>query len=391
MKAYKIVSFLFMFIIFNSNLLASREDLNNEQTPLLNKITREDLDHIYYDDIGTESLSSDTSSFFMPEERGPLKILSIDGGGIRGILPLYYLARLEKELQRPCRELFDLIAGTSTGGIIALALSIGHSAETLLDLYLRQGGQIFEKRGWTSGPFGPKYQASGLMDILHEYCGNYMLSDARVPVLVTSYEMDEGKPLYFCSHYPDVDIGQPKYDMLMSDAARATSAAPTYFEPAEVIATNSEGEEEILHCLDGGTFSNNPVIGGISYAHALYSVNRSESSYRVLSLGTGYKNISIPYNTGRWAVSLWWGLKLLPVFFDGPSRSDTEDMKMMLGQNFDRVTTELTYANSAMDDVSEDNIFNLCRDAKKMFSDHQEAFNKWCDIFGLPDQEVLEG
>ena len=219
-------------------------------------------------------------------------VLSIDGGGIRGIIPAMILAYIEKQIRcrlPDCNEkcqprianYFDLIAGTSTGGIIALALTKpdhsgkpAYTAEDLVELYLDQGENIFNRSkryralsGW--GWLNKKYPADGIEQVLETYFKNTRLCEAITRVLIPSYDMRGarvhwkkkfdcrrgGHPRFFKS-YPiddleqssedgqcqskdcapeDSDTSAPRVDNhLMRDVARVTSAAPTYFKPLEL-------------------------------------------------------------------------------------------------------------------------------------------------------------
>lgn len=305
----------------------------------------------------------------------PLKILSIDGGGIRGIIPLFYLVQLEEKMGKQCYEVFDVLAGTSTGGMIALALSIGVPAKDILDLYVRRGSEIFVKN---KGIVGPKYSSSARRKIFQEFFGERKLSDAKVPVLVTAFEIERNRAMRLCSHYPDTLLLQKEYDMLMSDAALATSAAPTYFEPHKVDAKEA-GNDIVLNLIDGGVFANNPVVKAMCYAMALYDESFKTGVPHILSLGTGYQDYHISARRARCMSRLGWALKLFPILLNSPSGSSDDDMDLLLGSNYDRITTFLDYADKDLDKAG-DNIGNLLKDAREMITEHEESLEKWRKI-----------
>ena len=136
----------------------------------------------------------------------PYRILSLDGGGIRGLVPALVLASLEAETGKRITDLFDLVVGTSTGGILALALTAENppTAEELVGLYEKEGGRIFDRSFWRRLPghalLDEKYSAKGLVEVLEEYLGeDSLLSDATTDVLVTSYALERRMPFLFKS------------------------------------------------------------------------------------------------------------------------------------------------------------------------------------------------
>ena len=178
-----------------------------------------------------------------------MRVLAIDGGGIRGIIPALVLAELEDRTGRRAADLFDLVAGTSTGGILAAALTRPggeggpgqdahprYSARDLLGLYEAEGPEIFDRSllkrirsvdGWLD----ERYDDDGLEAALRRYLDGTRLSDALTDVLITAYEIERRDAFFFRSARARAD---PTYDFTLADACRATTAAPTYFEPARV-------------------------------------------------------------------------------------------------------------------------------------------------------------
>ena len=170
-----------------------------------------------------------------------LRILSIDGGGLRGLVPLLILKRIEEITGKKIHELFDLIAGTSTGGIIAAGLTATRdgkspalSVDSLIELYTTKGEIIFPRsknvfskaiRNIKSA-LGPKFSADGLDSQLKEYFGETLLKDTLKPIIITSYDIRNNEVLMFKTRLAKWDS---RYDLKLSSACRATSAAP---EPA---------------------------------------------------------------------------------------------------------------------------------------------------------------
>src|ERR1041385_7865125 len=138
----------------------------------------------------------------------PFKVLAVDGGGMRGIIPALILAELEERLQRPISDAFDLVAGTSTGGIIALALVTpgadgkpAMSAQNIVRLYETRGNTIFpqsmRQKLRVSSVLGAKYSADGVESVLHDVFGDMPLRSAIKPVLIPSYDIEKHTPIFF--------------------------------------------------------------------------------------------------------------------------------------------------------------------------------------------------
>lgn len=239
------------------------------------------------------------------------RVLSIDGGGIRGLIPLLVLKELERLAGRQIFELFDLIAGTSTGGIVALGLTKPQKVsdsrvDHLIDLYLRQGSRIFPNlrrlfvRGWGARfivpAFDVLYHHSGIESVLAEEFGEVKLSEALTNVIATSYEIEHLIPFIFSSHKA---LTQPGCDFLMRDVARATSACPVFFRPHLIAGKglylesrgSSHKKEHIdvphLAFADGGVFANNPTFCALAEANRLLEDCQGVNSFLIVSLGTG--------------------------------------------------------------------------------------------------------
>jgi uncharacterized protein len=269
-----------------------------------------------------------------PRGRDLVTVLSIDGGGIRGLVPARVVQALEERTGLAAWRLFDLVAGTSTGGIIALALTAPrpdrpgdpYPASDLVKLYRTRGPEIFRRSVGHSvaslgGLAGPKYSADALEGVLQEHFGAARLSDALAPVLVTSYDTAAAKPYLFKSYRqrsPGIPGSGLPGDHLAWHAARATSAAPTFFPPFQL--REGPGAEE-RSLVDGGVFANNPAMCALADAYKLFGGTRSR--YVVVSLGTGKDEIRLTYAEARGRGLLRWAIPILKVVFDGVS--DTVD------------------------------------------------------------------
>jgi patatin-like phospholipase/acyl hydrolase len=297
-----------------------------------------------------------------------IKILSIDGGGIRGIIPALVLAEPEKRTRRPIARLFDLIAGTSTGGILALGLSIPkttpgplYAASQLFEMFEREGAHIFSSRflHWAAALGNlrrAKYPAAGIEGVLLEYFGDSRLSDAATNVLITSYEIERSLPFFFRSA---IARERSDYDFPAREVARATSAAPTYFEPMK-LPTGTFIDHYTL--IDGGVFANNPAACALVEAR---TTQPDATDFLIVSLGTGELTSCLPYErTKNWG-AVRWAMPVLEVVFDGGSRTVDYQLRQILpgtspeSKRYYRFQTTLDAHNHSLDNASPENITAL--------------------------------
>ena len=291
------------------------------------------------------------------------RVLSIDGGGIRGIIPALVLAHLEQQIGEPCSALFDLMVGTSTGGMLALGLSVEDgsarplfSAQQLVKLYEEHGEEIFEQSLWrkvrsVGGMLEEAYSHEALEAILDRYFGERALSACSVPTMVTSYDIQHRRTVFPKSWHGD------HADLLCKEAARATSAAPTYFEP-----TTLEWGRESRTLIDGGVFMNSPSVSAYAEAQKLFP----DDEIAMLSIGTGELTRAIPYEAAKTWGSALWVMSLLDCMLDGVSKAADHQMRLFLGENYLRLQTPLHYASDDMDDASKGNIRNLRQTAEEL-------------------------
>lgn len=323
-------------------------------------------------------------------DRTLVKVLSIDGGGIRGIIPALVLAEIERQTKRPACELFDLIAGTSVGGIVTLGVTAPgqggkplHSAEELAGFFVEDGPKIFSRcllrtLRTFDGLLEQKYSASGLEAALQHNLGDALLSEALCDVLITSYDIQSHDPLFFKSHRARQD---PARDYPMRVVARATSAAPTYFEPAHVIPPASVPDRPRDYALvDGGTFANNPAM--CAYAEAMR--HHPDTDLLVVSLGTGRLTESIPFRKAKHWGLVEWARPLLGVVMDGSSAAIDYQLDQLLGRDRHhfRFQTELKGVSDSLDDVSTKNIDGLRRLADELIEKSATSIAAVCKLLG---------
>jgi patatin-like phospholipase/acyl hydrolase len=304
------------------------------------------------------------------------KILSIDGGGIRGIIPALVLAEIESRTGKSTAENFDLIAGTSTGGILALGFSKGdgsgksqYSATSLADMFQKRGKEIFSRSLWKgvsslNGLTDEFYSEKGLESILEEYFGDEPLSAGLTKTLITCYDIQNREPLFLKSWREEYRTVQ------MRHAARATSAAPTFFEPALVPIGGA-----IKALVDGGVFINSPAVSAYAEAKKIFP---EEDDFFVVSIGTGELIRPISYSEAKDWGKAEWLVPLLSCMFDGVSDASNYQMKMFLGDKYIRLQTSLSTASDDMDNATNGNIENLKLEARTLLSTHKSEIDLIC-------------
>ena len=303
------------------------------------------------------------------------RVLSIDGGGIRGIIPSMVLAHIEKQTRVPARELFDLIVGTSTGGIIALGLShpgserpMKFAARRLVKLFEEQGPIIFDQSLWKKvrsigGILEESYSHELLQSILEQHFGSSLMEQCLVPTMVTSYDIKNRKSVFIKSWVA-------KYSgILCSSAARATSAAPTFFRPAELTWDNATKS-----LIDGAIFINSPSVSAYAEACELF---KNKSSIKVLSLGTGEVTDPVQNEAKTYRSNALIVMTLLDSIFDGVSKAADKQMTSFLGSNYLRLQTRLHDASDDIDDASKKNLNALKDAARDMIKQNWTAIERF--------------
>lgn len=317
-----------------------------------------------------------------------IRILSIDGGGIRGIIPGTILMELEKILQKmdnnsssKLGDYFDMIAGTSTGGILScLYLVPGengkakYSAQEALDLYLKKGHIIFdrtfmEKIKSANGIIHEKFSGEPLSSLLKAYFGEETLDKFIKPSLITSYEITDRKAIFFTS----TDASENTlYNFKVRDVARATSAAPTYFPPAHIESVSGQS----FTLVDGGMYANNPALCAyaearkIEFSKFLNDPDKmdkpSAKDMIILSLGTGSVKKKYSYKNFEHAGEIKWLQPVIDILMSGNSETVSYQLTQMFltldkenQQHYYRLEPGLKEACSEMDIATPENINNL--------------------------------
>ncbi len=287
------------------------------------------------------------------------RILSLDGGGIRGLVTCRWLEGVDGALSVAGRPeipaSFDLLAGSSTGALIACGLALGRSPQELAGLYRTRRHDIFPgiaRRLWSrttrllsQGPSAPRYDGRGLEAVLADVFGDARLGDLRVPTLVTAYDTISRKPVVFKSFKP------AHADLRVRDVCRATCAAPTYF-PAHPL--HVEGADRAL--IDGGIVANNPTACAIAEALRKDPAVDRTRDLVVLSVGSGERIRPIDLRAAREWGALEWAVPIIDVLFDGNAESVDYIARHIVGDGYFRMQTPLTVGLDDLDDVSDTNI-----------------------------------
>ena len=269
---------------------------------------------------------------------GRFDILSLSGGGFLGLYTVAVLARLEDASGAPLARRFDLLAGTSIGGIIALGLAAEIPATKIQSAFERNGIAIFSNRpapvGWIATVidmprylFKPKYQADALRQTIVDLVGDdSRIGDLKHRVLVPAVNLTKGRPQIFKTpHHEDFRID---LNRLIVDVALATSAAPTYFPIAEI--------DDALYA-DGGLYANSPDL--LAVHEARHFLGQPEDNLHVLSVGTTTAQFSFAHANGRQLGLFGWARdqRLVSAMISSQQQSVDFMMRHRLGDRYLRL------------------------------------------------------
>ena len=302
---------------------------------------------------------------FLGGKARPVRILSIDGGGIRGILPAMVLAELERLSERPTAELFDLVAGTSAGALVGLALVTPNEqgtskfkAQEIARLYEIGSARVFSRTMWhqikaVGNLVDEKYPADGMTEVLQRIYGDALLSEALTDTLFTSYEIERRIPFFFRTHRARQDDA---HDYPMTQVIRAATAAPTYFEPAHIPTRDGH---DYYALVDGAVFAYNPALCAYVEAQAL---NPGVKDFVMVSLGTGQLTRRLPYEEVKdWGAARW-AQPLFSLMCDGDATVVDHQIAQILNvagngePRYFRFQVRLDTGSDDMDDTSRDNV-----------------------------------
>ncbi len=288
-----------------------------------------------------------------------MKVLALDGGGIRGLIPALVLAEIERRTGRPIRDLVDLVAGTSTGAILACALTRPDPlpAARIAELYVEEGPRIFDRsllKRITSvdGYLDERYDDDGLRAVLEQWLGSARLADADPAVLITVYDLERRRAVLL----------RRADDLSMVDAAHASSAAPTYFEPVRAGGAT---------LVDGGVFAINPAA--LAYAEVDGALDL------LVSLGTGEQTRPLPYDEVRGWGRLEWAEPILDVVFDGSADAVDLQLSALLEDAYVRLQTPLVEASTTSTTPARSNLAALAREAERLIAARDADIDRVCE------------
>jgi predicted acylesterase/phospholipase RssA len=289
-----------------------------------------------------------------------VKVLAIDGGGIRGLIPALVAAEIEQRTGQPIANLFDLVAGTSTGAIIACALTRPQPmpADRVAAIYEEEGPKIFDAsllKRITSvgGVIDERYDDRELVRSLRRHLGDTRLAEAVTGILVTAYDIEARQAL----------VLRREDDAGMVEAAHASSAAPTYFEPVRLGART---------LIDGGVFAINPAV--LAYAETNGSIDV------LASLGTGELTRPLPYDEAKDWGQVEWARPILDVVFDGSADAVDTVLAQLVDDRYIRLQTQLDEASDDLDDASPENLAALRREAERLIAERSSDIDRLCAL-----------
>ncbi len=296
-------------------------------------------------------------------------ILSIDGGGIRGIFPAYILAQIEQQLKINLYERFDFFTGTSTGSIIAAAAACEINMQEIQELYEKEGKNIFKKSIWSKYIrmfFVSLYKNNYLKKKLQGNLGNKKMKDIAKDkkLMIPASDISTGDVYVIKSSYDDSFVRDP--ETLISDAVLASCAAPIFFDPIRI-------NQALL--ADGGLWVNNPSLAAVIEAMRL---GVKKENIRILSIGTGEETKVYDHDEERkcWGLLRWWpSIKLLPLILSLQSKSTHNYLSLFLDkEQICRINFKIK-GKIGLDDA--DAINKLLSQAEKIFTNDSKKIKNF--------------
>ena len=262
------------------------------------------------------------------------RILTLDGGGTRGIYTAQLLAKIEQAFHTQIGTCFDLIAGTSTGSIIAGAAVSDIPMQDIVQLFETETPHIFRRRWYRIPLFLSKYPSQKLAQILAAHIPATPLSEIEIPLMITSSEISKSEAHIFRSSYGnrDSEIAPTDRDVSLRDAILASCAAPTFFAPKSL---------NNFLLADGGLWANNPST--IAFTEALSAFGKDTCEVRMLSVGTGH-SVNMYRNRRGWGfITGWGGAKLTSYVMSLQSQASADIVQLLLKQNYLRINPEIDF------------------------------------------------
>ena len=332
-------------------------------------------------------------------------VLSIDGGGVRGIVAAIVLDALDAELKavgKTCRvaDCFDLIAGTSSGAIIAAGLALprpngngGANPGDIRRLFEEDSRRIFPRRWFCEIPiigrlpqlFGPFYRTTGLRQVLGENFGDIVMADARCNLMISAYSIDPRDVVLFRGgpSYEDREE-ERRFGMIAArDVLLGATAAPTFFPPHRIMRPDGPDKNGRDHwtAIDGAVYINDPAMAALTEAIRLFPGD----DFRVVSLGAGRETREYPFRNSRnWGFSQWvsptgrFRTPLLSAISDGQARAVNRQLKYLLDKDYFRFDYMLSRGRGSdrIDDSRPKNLARLTRGALEMVEENRTALRQ---------------
>lgn len=276
----------------------------------------------------------------MPKPMKP--ILSLDGGGIRGIFTAAFLAHVEEHLDCRIVDHVGLITGTSTGSLIGLGLAAGYSAQEILEAYKEGAPKIFPSKKWYSprGWIGPKHDNEELTKWVKDMFGDKVLGDSPVSLAIPTIDTETGSPrVWKTGHHPRLHVGKKTK---MWEVALSSSAAPTYLPAVQV--------EGLGAYVDGGLWANNPSMVGIIEAKSF--LGQPFESIRLLSIGTGKRKTWFRFENIRDKGRLGWVKSIVElILFVSSEATENQVEHLLESEQYLRINEDLPN-KMELDDIS---------------------------------------
>ncbi|CAA6811911.1 MAG: Patatin [uncultured Sulfurovum sp.] len=303
------------------------------------------------------------------------RILSLDGGGIRGLYSARMLKRIEKDCGVDFYNDFDLIVGTSTGSILAGAIVSKIDLDKVVSLYQDEGKNIFKKRWFTRiGLFRSRYNPKSFEKVLKSIFGDTVLGDIQKPLLINATNIGNSSQFVFKTDFNNQKDGDGNEkvlvrdnDIALSDAILASSAAPIYFPPHKVKT----------HLLaDGGLWANSPVLVALAEAKKIF--NKKPEDVVILSIGTGLEKNDYDIDTKKWGFLTGWKReKLISMILNLQTKTNSDLLQFLMPkENILRLTFTSTKA-LPLDKISENS--NLLSKADSDFEEQHSMIQNFID------------
>ncbi|CAL5013011.1 unnamed protein product [Urochloa decumbens] len=339
--------------------------------------------------VAQRALSGGASTLSTPMSPPPafgsiVTVLSIDGGGVRGIIPGTILAFLEEKLQEldgsgaRIADYFDVIAGTSTGGLVTAMLTAPSpddknrplfAAKDINDFYLKHCPSIFPSCG--GGPLGlfkkimtgPKYDGKYLHSVIRDLLGETKVSDALKNIVIPTFDIKLLQPTIFSKYDAVNDVSK---DALLSDVCISTSAAPTYLPGHQFETMDKDGKTRPFNLIDGGVAANNPTLLAMNDVTKQILLGNQDffpikpadyGKFMVLSLGTGSAKVEEKFDAvqcSRWGLLGWLYNKGATPIIDSFSQASSDLVDIHASVLFQALHSEKSYLRIQDDELTGD-------------------------------------